>query len=259
MKCKVLFNFEAKDKDEISVTKSEILEIVQQDTGDGWLIAKNDKNKTGLVPLTYISIIKEVKKVKNNKETKQETKNRNSVQIIKTIVSHKKKNKKESSESNIIKESKNVKKSIDLQSCESKNSSDDTEINETEESRKTKIDRKHTKHKSIKNRKMSRVQSLEILVSSDSQESVYSCEDYPTVDRKQINGKTDKEDDVSSYGKDSDTETESNYSISDKKNKLINWEAQNKINFTISKSKMSTNVVRKQSFIFILCSNFSDN
>lgn len=54
---KVLYAYEKQDSDEISISPSDHIELIQKDTGSGWTQIKNlTKGTSGLVPTTYIQI-----------------------------------------------------------------------------------------------------------------------------------------------------------------------------------------------------------
>ncbi|OAF68642.1 hypothetical protein A3Q56_03571, partial [Intoshia linei] len=57
MKAKVLYNFDAEINSELSCTLGDVVEVMEQDNGNGWFVGRNDNNECGLIPSSYVEII----------------------------------------------------------------------------------------------------------------------------------------------------------------------------------------------------------
>ncbi|OLL23196.1 Protein BZZ1 [Neolecta irregularis DAH-3] len=57
-KAKVLFEYEGNSNDELSVKEGEEITVLEDDDGSGWVEARSQSGKQGIVPATYIEYIK---------------------------------------------------------------------------------------------------------------------------------------------------------------------------------------------------------
>ncbi|OWF37271.1 F-BAR and double SH3 domains protein 2-like isoform X2 [Mizuhopecten yessoensis] len=56
VKCRAMYDFQASNADELDMNENDILEIISDGDGDGWLRARNSDGKVGYIPQNYIEV-----------------------------------------------------------------------------------------------------------------------------------------------------------------------------------------------------------
>ncbi|XP_069131406.1 F-BAR and double SH3 domains protein 2-like isoform X3 [Argopecten irradians] len=57
VKCRAMYDFQASNADELNLKENDILEIISDGDGDGWVRARNSEGKVGYIPQNYIEVL----------------------------------------------------------------------------------------------------------------------------------------------------------------------------------------------------------
>ncbi|XP_033743742.1 F-BAR and double SH3 domains protein 2-like isoform X2 [Pecten maximus] len=57
VKCRAMYDFQASNADELNLTENDILEIISDGDGDGWVRARNSDGKIGYIPQNYVEVL----------------------------------------------------------------------------------------------------------------------------------------------------------------------------------------------------------